>query len=191
MNKFELATICFLAGIIVTSAIILHFVYRKRKKKLKKSLSESAAKSKVVYKTDIKNTVNYLFPTHDNLLVMDRSDAEITESFIVRIAPGKFSHRHIHYDTEQLYYILSGTGRLEIERSGKKEIYKLEPEDFVHVPRNCYHQTFCEGRDTLKYLAIDCFPLGHNPSEPTWDSHARTICKQNNWDYSKAVTNVQ
>ena len=144
-------------------------------------------KSKILYSTVINDTVNYFFPTHDNLLVMDRSNAEIAEAFIVRIAPGKYSHRHIHYDTEQLYYIISGEGRIDIERDGKKESFNLSPANFVHIPRNCYHQTYCKGTETLKYLAIDCFPFGHNPAEPTWDDHAKAICKLNNWDYSKVT----
>lgn len=131
----------------------------------------------------------YYFPTHDNLLVMDRSNTEIAEAFIVQIAPDKFTNRHVHDDAEQLFYILSGKGKLKLERLGKKEVFELSPTDFVHIPRNCYHQTFSEGADTLKYLAIDCFPKGHNPNEPSWDDHARAICKMNNWNYNEARIN--
>jgi oxalate decarboxylase/phosphoglucose isomerase-like protein (cupin superfamily) len=141
-------------------------------------------KSKILFSTS--ETEGYFFPTHDNLLIMDRSNAEISEAFIVQIAPGKFTHRHVHDDTEQLFYILSGKGKLNLERTGHMETFELLPANFVHVPRNCYHQTFCEGTDTLKYLAIDCFPHGHNPAELTWDDHARAVCKMNNWDYNEA-----
>jgi hypothetical protein len=34
------------------------------------------------------------------------------------------------------------------------------------------------------YLAIDCFLGGRPKEEPTWDSHAHVICKQNGWDYA-------
>jgi len=117
---------------------------------------------------------------------MDRSNAEVSEAFIVQVAPGKFTHRHMHDDTEQIFFILSGKGRLDIERGDTKESFMLQPNDFVHVPRNCYHQTFCEGTDSLKYLAIDCFPNGHNPAEPTWDSHARAVCDMKGWSYDEA-----
>jgi oxalate decarboxylase/phosphoglucose isomerase-like protein (cupin superfamily) len=143
-------------------------------------------KSEVVFSTNNNDTEGYYFPTHDNLLVMDRSNAEMAEAFIVQIAPGKFTHRHIHDDTEQLFYVLSGKGKLVLERLGRKETFELLKTNFVHVPRNCYHQTFCEGTDSLRYLAIDCFPNGHNPNEPTWDDHARAVCNMNKWDYTEA-----
>lgn len=140
----------------------------------------------VVYSIADSVTEGYYFPTHDNLLVMDRSNTEVCEAFIVQVAPSKFTHRHIHDDTEQIFFILSGNGRLDIERDSIKESFFMQPNDFVHVPRNCYHQTFCEGTDSLKYLAIDCFPKGHNPEEPTWDSHARAVCDMNKWSYEDA-----
>lgn len=140
----------------------------------------------VVYSIADSITEGYYFPTHDNLLVMDRSNTEVCEAFIVQVAPSKFTHRHIHDDTEQIFFILSGKGRLDIERDSINESFFMQPNDFVHVPRNCYHQTFCEGTDSLKYLAIDCFPNGHNPEEPTWDSHARAVCDMNKWSYEDA-----
>lgn len=141
--------------------------------------------TKVVYSIADSVTEGYYFPTHDNLLVMDRLNAEATEAFIVQVAPNKFTHRHVHDDTEQLFFILSGKGRIDLERDGKTESHMLIPNDFVHVPRNCYHQTFCEGTDSLKYLAIDVFPSGHNPAEPTWDSHARVVCDMKGWNYDE------
>ncbi len=141
--------------------------------------------TKVVYSTAESATTGYYFPKHDNLLVMDRSNAEVAEAFIVQVAPSNYTHRHIHDNTEQIFYILSGKGRLELERCGEKESFTLNTKYLVHVPRNCFHQTFCEGTDSLKYLAIDCFPMSYNPDEPTWDSHARAVCKMNNWSYDE------
>lgn len=187
-TNYLIPVISFVCGIVIT-AVIFNF---SSKKDIKEVITTEVAETKtpdpmltkVVYGTH--KTEGYYFPTHDNLLVMDRSNAEVAEAFIVQIAPNKHSHRHIHNDTEQIFYILSGQGRFDIERGGKKESLRLKPADFVHAPRNCYHQTFCEGTDSLKYLAIDCFPSGHNPDEPTWDSHARAICEQNGWDYDQS-----
>lgn len=175
----------FTLGVLIT--IVGFYVFSKNKS-VESRLSEKANPliTRVVYSTANSVTEGYYFPTHDNLLVMDRANAETCEAFIVQVAPEKFTHRHIHDDTEQIFYILSGKGRLDLERGGKKESFMLNPKDFVHVPRNCFHQTFCEGTDSLKYLAIDCFPNGHNPEEPTWDSHARVVCKMKNWNYDEA-----
>lgn len=168
-------------GLLVGASIAWVFT----KKSITK-VESNPLKSKVVFSTDSNDMEGYYFPTHDNLLVMDRSNAEMAEAFIVQIAPNKYTHRHIHDDTEQLFYVLSGKGKLVLERSGQKETFELQKTKFVHVPRNCYHQTFCEGTDTLRYLAIDCFPNGHNPNEPTWDDHARAVCEMNKWDYTEA-----
>jgi quercetin dioxygenase-like cupin family protein len=175
----------FALGILLT---VIYFMYSPKcaDTKSNKVSDFSPLTTQVVYSTADSVTAGYYFPTHDNLLVMDRLNAETCEAFIVQVAPAKFTHRHIHDDTEQIFYILSGKGRLDLERGGKKESFILNPKDFVHVPRNCYHQTFCEGTDSLKYLAIDCFPNGHNPEEPTWDSHARVVCKMKNWSYDEA-----
>ena len=175
----------FALGVILT-VVYFNFIANNVEPKVENKNSVDPLKTNVVYSIADSVTEGYYFPTHDNLLVMDRANAETCEAFIVQVAPNKFTHRHIHDDTEQIFYILSGKGRLDLERGGKKESFILNPKDFVHVPRNCFHQTFCEGTDSLKYLAIDCFPKGHNPDEPTWDSHARAVCKMKNWSYDEA-----
>lgn len=140
--------------------------------------------SKIVYTTDENVMDDYRFPTHDNLLIMDRAYAEGCESILVRIAPQKFTHRHAHNDTEQLYYVLSGEGKVVLERpDGSIEEHAIVPTNFVHIPRNNFHQIFCTSEDTLKYVAIDCFTFGHNADEPTWDSHARVVCDDNGYKY--------
>ena len=140
--------------------------------------------SKIVYTTDENVMDDYRFPTHDNLLIMDRAYAEGCESILVRIAPQKFTHRHAHNDTEQLYYVLSGEGKVVLERpDGSVEEHVIVPTNFVHIPRNNFHQIFCTGEDSLKYVAIDCFTFGHNADEPTWDSHARVVCDDNGYKY--------
>jgi oxalate decarboxylase/phosphoglucose isomerase-like protein (cupin superfamily) len=177
MNKIIIATI---AGIFLGGCFTYFYLDGTKESKPRDPLE-----SKIVFSTNRSQTAGYYFPTHDNFLVMDRSNAEISEAFIVQIAPNKFTHRHIHDDTEQLFYILSGKGKLILERLEKKEAFELMPTNFVHIPRNCYHQTFSQGNDTLKYLAIDCFPKGHNANETSWDDKARAICKMNNWDYNE------
>jgi quercetin dioxygenase-like cupin family protein len=183
-SKILLSGISFLSGVILT-AVILYFTTKQpaTNEFLGEKESALAEKSKVLFSTQ--ETEKYYFPTHNNFLIMDRTNAEVAESFIVQIAPYKNTHRHVHNDTEQVFYVLSGKGRLDLERDGKMENYNLEPTNFVHVPRNLYHQIFCTGADSLNYLAIDCFPHGSNPLEPTWNDHVIAMCKLMGWDFSK------
>ena len=115
----------------------------------------------------------YRFPTHINDLVMDRSQAAASEVFVVELAPGEAPPLHQHSDTEQIFYILEGNGRLEIG-----------PDT---TPPATLHRIHCLGTTTLRYLAVDCFPNGRPHAEPTWDSHVQTMCREQGWDYEAIV----
>jgi len=130
-------------------------------------------------------TKRYRFPTHINDLVMDRSEAVSSEVFIVVIEPGKAPPLHQHDDAEQIFYILSGRGRLEIGAEGNP--CPVNPGDVVRIPPSTLHTIHALGDTTLNYLAIDCFPAGRPEAEPTWDSHVRVMCRQQGWDYGDVV----
>ena len=137
--------------------------------------------SKYVFPT--RDFVHYRFPTHTNDLVMDRSQATASEVFIVVLEPGEAPPRHKHDDTEQVFYVLSGTGRLEI--GTPPEQVRVTGGDVVRIPVGTFHRIFCDGNVPLRYLAIDCFPGGRPGAEPTWDDHVKVMCKENGWDYSQ------
>lgn len=126
--------------------------------------------------------VHYRFPTHTNDLVMDRSEATCSEVFIVVLEPGEAPPRHKHDDTEQIFFILEGTGRLEAGTPPTS--HPVAPGDVVRIPVGQWHRIFCEGQKPLRYLAVDCFPGGRPAAEPTWDSHVRVMCQNNGWDYA-------
>lgn len=128
---------------------------------------------------------HYRFPTHVNDLVMDRSDAQTSEVFVVVLQPGEAPPRHKHDDTEQVFYVMSGTGRLWIE--GEPRELPVKPSDVVRIPIGAYHRIFCEGNEPLRYLSIDCFLAGRPKSEPTWDAHVRVMCKQQGFDYDQVT----
>jgi mannose-6-phosphate isomerase-like protein (cupin superfamily) len=126
----------------------------------------------------------YQFPTHINDLVVDRADSKTSEVFVVVIEPGKAPPLHKHDDTEQVFYVLEGRGTLSIGAQRKK--FPVRPGDVVRIPPHTLHSIQCQGKKPLRYVAIDCFLGGRPKHEPTWDSHARVICKQNGWDYKTA-----
>jgi mannose-6-phosphate isomerase-like protein (cupin superfamily) len=130
-------------------------------------------------------TKRYRFPTHVNELVMDRAAASASEVFIVELAPGEAPPLHQHDDMEQIFYILSGQGRLEIGPAG--ESYPVYPGDVVRIPPTTLHRIHCLGDATLRYLAVDCFLAGRPQAEPTWEAHVKTVCGELGWDYDKIV----
>src|SRR5690606_21171868 len=125
-----------------------------------------------VFPTD--KTRRYRFPTHTNELVMDRSEATCSEVFIVVLEPGEAPPMHRHDDTEQVFYITEGRGRLEIGTG--RETFEVVPGDVVRIPVATDHRIHCLGDKPLKYIAVDCFPGGRPTDEPTWDVHARANC---------------
>jgi mannose-6-phosphate isomerase-like protein (cupin superfamily) len=127
----------------------------------------------------------YRFPTHTNYLVMDRSDAASSEVFIVELAPGEAPPSHQHDDMEQVFYILSGRGRLDV--GSDCEAYPVVPGDVVRIPLATLHTIHSIGDTPLRYLAVDCFPTGPPAAEPTWDDHIKGVCAQLGWDYEKIV----
>lgn len=139
------------------------------------------------YVFDTEQPQRYRFPTHINDLVMDRSLASASEVFIVEIAPGGAPPLHQHDDTEQIFYVLEGQGRLQI--GSEKESFPVNPGDVVRIPVATPHTIHCTGTDALRYLAIDCFPAGRPDAEPTWDTHVQTVCREQGWDYNKVLEN--
>jgi mannose-6-phosphate isomerase-like protein (cupin superfamily) len=133
-----------------------------------------------VFKTD--QTTRYRFPTHTNLLVMDRADATASESFITVMEPGEAPPLHVHHDTEQVFFVLSGQGRL-ITGEDEQDQGPIVPGDLVRIPPGTWHKVPCVGDEALRYLVVDVFPGGRPAAEPTWEAHVRVVCEGNGWAF--------
>jgi mannose-6-phosphate isomerase-like protein (cupin superfamily) len=127
----------------------------------------------------------YRFPTHTNELVMDRADAQTSEVFVVVLEPGEAPPLHKHDDTEQIFYILEGEGVLRIDSEQKE--FAIHPADVVRIPPTVLHSIRCSGQKPLRYLAVDCFITGRPTDEPTWDAHARAMCRERGWNYQEVA----
>jgi mannose-6-phosphate isomerase-like protein (cupin superfamily) len=127
----------------------------------------------------------YRFPTHINDLVVDRADAQTSEVFVVVLKPGQAPPPHKHDDTEQIFYILEGRGILRI--GARKKKFPVKTGDVVRIPPKTIHSIQCVGKKPLHYLAVDCFVGGRPKNEPTWDSHARVMCRQQGWNYERVI----
>ena len=135
----------------------------------------------------VAHTQHYRFPTHVNDLVVDRAEAATSEVFIVVLERGEAPPLHQHDDTEQIFYILEGIGILRIGPDQTE--FAVRPTDVVRIPPSTLHSIRCTGEGPLRYLAVDCFLAGRPAAEPTWDSHARAMCRQNGWNYAQVIAN--
>lgn len=131
-----------------------------------------------MHKIKVTEGKRYTFKTHINDILLPREKAEAVEAFYVIIEPGKQTHMHVHGDTEQLYYVISGKGRGVFGHpDGRQEEFTMLPQDVIHVPRNTRHQIACAGAEPLTYLCVDAFPGGKPAAEPTWDSHYEAVMR--------------
>jgi len=132
------------------------------------------------YVFSTKRVRRYACPTQFTALVMDRSEAQASEVFIVVLKPGQAPPVHQHDDTEQVFYILEGRGVLQINR---EQEHAVQPGDVVRIPPKTWHSIRATGDTTLRYLAIDAFLGGRPTDEPTWDHRVRSICREEGWNY--------
>src|SRR5512133_1232998 len=140
---------------------------------------------KYVFSTNA--ALRYRFPTHTNELVMDRSEAEASEVFMVILEPGESPPLHVHHDTEQIFYIIQGSGFLQIMADTEFDA-PVKIGDVVRIPAHTPHCIRCDRSEKLVYLCVDCFIHGHSAEEPTWESHVRGMCTQNGWDFNKVIS---
>ncbi len=149
----------------------------------KEPMKTKEAPTQFVFSTE--RLKRYQFPTHINDLIIDRAQSSFSEAFMVVIEPQKAPPFHKHDDTEQVFYVIEGTGVLTI--GDTKEQHAVRPGDVVRIPVSTYHSIRADEAQTLRYLCVDCFSGSRPEAEPTWDDHVRVMCKANGWDYSTVV----
>jgi mannose-6-phosphate isomerase-like protein (cupin superfamily) len=75
-----------------------------------------------------------------------------------RLPPGKATTPHHHPRTEEIYYILEGTGRMRI---GDEE-QTVGPGDAIAIPPGQVHTIANPGSETLKFLCCCAPPYEHD-----------------------------
>jgi mannose-6-phosphate isomerase-like protein (cupin superfamily) len=84
---------------------------------------------------------------HRNSCIYHQSLAE------ARVAPGQTTALHYHYRSEEIYYLLSGSGRLRVG----EEWREVGPGDAVAIPAGEVHQITNLGATELVFLCC-CAP---------------------------------
>lgn len=169
---------------VVLPLVALLIASCERNEKAQK-VSSSTTKTAKQFVFSTEKLKRYKFPTHINDIIIDRAQSSYSEAFMVIIEPQKAPPFHKHDDTEQVFYVIDGTGVLTI--GDNKDQYQVKPGDVVRIPVSTFHSIEADKEKTLRYLCVDCF--GDRPTaEPTWDDHVKVLCETNGWDYSKVVS---
>lgn len=70
-----------------------------------------------------------------------------------RLPPGGSTTLHYHPNTEEIYYILAGRGRMQID----DDVRDVGPGDAIAIPPGARHTITNTGGETLKFLCC-CAP---------------------------------
>ena len=73
---------------------------------------------------------------------------------MVRLQPGQGHARHNHPDSEEILYIIKGTGEQMVEVDGEPVTREVGPGVLVHIPTAAYHSTVNAGEGELLLLAV-------------------------------------
>ncbi|HZD36877.1 MAG TPA: dimethylsulfonioproprionate lyase family protein [Nitrososphaeraceae archaeon] len=74
----------------------------------------------------------------------------ITYVSLAKLQPNLSYEPHQHEDHEEIYYIISGTGRIKI---GNEEAH-FRDGDIVYIPVNTVHSITNDGKDMVNFLAF-------------------------------------
>jgi len=80
-----------------------------------------------------------------------------------RLTPGQASTRHRHHETDELYLVLEGTGRLRVD----DELLTLEPLSAVLVEAESVRQPFNDTEADQLWLVVGAPPEAANTMEMT------------------------
>jgi len=87
-------------------------------------------------------------------LLADRNSSIVKQSLAeARLAPGLSTTPHYHPVTEEIYYILTGEGLMQIADESRR----VGPGDAIAIPPGMTHQITNTGREELRFLCC-CAP---------------------------------
>ena len=95
------------------------------------------------------------FTTKDGSTIRELHHTGAQSLAEARLETGRATERHYHAQTEEIYFLLEGTG--EIELDGERR--RVEPGDAVLIPPGTWHQITAV--DALRFLCCCAPPYAH------------------------------
>ena len=89
--------------------------------------------------------------------ILDRTNAPVQNQSLAeaRVAAGASTQRHYHQVAEEIYFILEGCGRMEVDGVQRR----VGPGDAVLIPPGAWHTIF--GETDLRFLCCCAPPYAH------------------------------
>ena len=91
--------------------------------------------------------------------ILDRTNAPVEKQSLAEatLPQGRATQRHYHKESEEFYFILEGSGTMEINGETKT----VSVGDAILIPRHAWHQITATSEDTLRFLCCCAPPYSH------------------------------
>ena len=74
----------------------------------------------------------------------------ITYVSLAKLQPGLSYEKHSHADHEEIYYIIGGKGKIELDG----EVARFRDGDAIYIPRRASHSITNDGDEMVEFLAF-------------------------------------
>jgi mannose-6-phosphate isomerase-like protein (cupin superfamily) len=95
------------------------------------------------------------FTTKDGSTIRELQHTDAQSLAEARLEPGRATERHYHAQTEEIYFLLEGTGEMELDGERRR----MKPGDAVLIPPGAWHQITAV--DALRFLCCCAPPYSH------------------------------
>lgn len=91
--------------------------------------------------------------------ILDGTNAPVREQSLAEasLPPGGSTQRHYHRASEEIYFLLEGTGRMELDGA----LRDVGPGDAVLIPAGAWHQITAASGQPLRFLCCCAPPYSH------------------------------
>jgi len=92
--------------------------------------------------------------------ILDRTNAPVQLQSLAEatLPPGGSTERHYHKLSEELYFLLEGTGLMEIDGTA----HPVTPGDAILIPPGAWHQITTTSQHALRFLCCCAPPYDHS-----------------------------
>ena len=97
------------------------------------------------------------FVTKDGSTIRELLRTEVQSLAEATLEPDEATQRHYHRATEEIYFVLKGSGRMEVDGDSKM----IRPGDAVLIPAGAWHTLENNGNSELRFLCCCAPPYSH------------------------------
>jgi mannose-6-phosphate isomerase-like protein (cupin superfamily) len=98
------------------------------------------------------------FVTKDGSTIRELHRTDVQSLAEATLEPDEATQRHFHRATEEIYFVLKGAGRMEVD--GESRI--VRPGDAILIPAGAWHTLENNGNSELRILCCCAPPYSHD-----------------------------